>query len=365
MRHVINRFRGGISQRLAALSGMLLFSLLAGNAVAYTLNEASIDYRHPPGQRVDIGGYRLHIYCLGEGSPTVVFDSGIGGFSLEWVSIQAALAGYTRACIYDRAGYGWSDRSPYPRTTNVIVQELHRLLRAAHVPAPYLLVGHSFGGYNVRYFASEFPREVAGMVLVDSSHPQQFSAFPKPPEHKVKARPLPQRSYRVHILRPVYPRAYPAAVRQLAYMLMVRRRSAEIQLQELNHFEQSAKQVLQQADHFPDIPLIVLSRGKRVWPENNYGDAMERVWMYLQHDLLSLSRRSEQYIAMHSGHAIHLDQPQLVISSIMEDIRNARWDAARPNLVSGVNTGIQPVGQLPFEAVVSMNVYTYPRFTGP
>ena len=333
-------------------------------AAAATLNKAGMDIQHPPGQRVDIGGYRLHIYCLGEGSPTVVFDSGIGGFSLEWVNVQTALAGYTRVCTYDRAGYGWSDRSPYPRTTNVIVQELHRLLRTAHVPAPYLLVGHSFGGYNVRYFAGEFPREVAGMVLIDASHPQQFSAFPKRPVSADKVQPMPPRSYRIHILRPVYPRAYPAAVRQLAYMLMVRRRSAEIQLQELNHFEESAQQVLAQGGRFPDIPLIVLSRGKRVWPENSYGDAMERVWMYLQRDLLSLSGRSEQYIAMHSGHAIHLDQPQLVISSIMKDIRNARWDAARPNLVLGVNTGILPAGQLPYEAVVSMSGYSYPRFTG-
>ena len=365
MRHFVKRLTGGITQRLAAVSGLLLLVLLAGPAAAYTLNAASIDYRHPPGQRVDIGGYSLHIYCQGKGSPTVVFDSGIGGFSLEWVNIQAALAGYTRVCIYDRAGYGWSDRSPYPRTTYVIVQELHRLLRAAHVPAPYLLVGHSFGGYNIRYFASEFPKEVAGMVLIDSSHPQQFAAFPKPPVHKHKTRPLPRRSYRVHVLRPVYPQAYPVAIRQLAYMLMVRRRSAEVQLQELNHFEESAKQVLEEGNHFPDIPLIVLSRGKRVWPENNYGDAMERVWMYLQHDLLSLSSRSEQYIAKHSGHAIHLDQPRLVIRTIMEDIRNARWDAARPNLVLGVNTGDMPAGQLPYEAVVTMNGYSYPRFTGP
>lgn len=311
-----------------------LLCLVAGGAGAYTLNQRSVDFRHPPGQRLDIGGYRLHIYCRGQGSPTVVFDSGIGGFSLEWIDIQSALAPYTRVCVYDRAGYGWSDRSPYPRTTNVIVQELHRLLQAAKVAAPYLLVGHSFGGYNIRYFAGEFPREVAGLVLVDASHPQQFSLFPKPAVKRERGSDLSAPSG-TRIVQPVFPAAYPAQVRQLAFMLMVRRRSTRVQLQELEHFQESAQQVLARHDRFPKIPVTVLSRGKRVWPHNRYGDAMERIWKTLQHDLLSLSGRSEQRIALRSGHAVHLDQPQLVIASILNDIRTARWDAARPNLVMG------------------------------
>ena len=350
MRNDRQRHAGGRVQGLIAGSGAMLLCLamLAGPVAAASLNHSDIDVRHPPGRLVDIGGYRLHLYCLGQGSPTVVFDSGIGGFSLEWATVQSALAGTTRACTYDRAGYGWSDRSPYPRTTRVMVSELHRLLRAAHEQGPYLLVGHSFGGYNVRYYANAYPDEVAGMVLVDASHPQQFSAFPKRPQPRHVAIPESDRSYTVHVLRPEYPGAYPAAVRQLAFLLMLRRHSAEIQLQELNHFQESAQQVLAQANRFPDIPLIVLSRGKRVWPHSAYGNAMEQVWTSLQHDLLRLSGRSEQVIARHSGHAIHLDQPQLVISSIQQDLQEARWDAVRPNLVSGVNAST-----LPFQAVAA------------
>ena len=350
--------------RSAAVAVLLLFGLAVGNAAGYTLNHATIDISNPPGRRVDIGGYSLHIYCLGHGSPTVVFDSGMGGFTLEWVDIQTALARYTRVCTYDRAGYGWSDRSPYPRTTRVMARELHRLLRAAGVPPPYLLAGHSFGGYNVRYFAGEFPREVVGLLLIDASHPRQFSYFPKAPEHKVSTR-RPPRSSRIHILRPAFPLGYPEQIRQLAYMLMVRRHSAQIQLQELEHFRESARQVVAQDARFPHLPVTILTRGERVWPNTLYGDAMERVWSFLQHDLLSLSDRANQVIALHSGHAIQLDQPQLVITAVLKELRITRWEAARPNLVGGVNADTLPLGWPPYSQAVSLNAFRYPRFTGP
>lgn len=350
--------------RSAAGAVLLLFGLAAGNVGAYTLNHTTIDFSTPPGKLVDIGGYRLHIYCLGQGSPTVVFDSGMGGFSLEWVDIQTALSRYTRVCTYDRAGYGWSDRSPYPRTTQVMVQELHRLLRMAHVPPPYLLAGHSFGGYNIRYFAGEFPHEVVGLLLIDASHPQQFSYFPKVPVHKVSV-PRPPRSSRIHIVRPAFPLDYPEQIRQLAYMLMVRRHSARIQLQELEHFQESAQEVVAQDARFPHLPVTILTRGERVWPNTLYGDAMERVWSFLQHDLLSLSDKSEQIIALHSGHAIQLDQPQLVVAAALKELRIARWNAARPNLVGGANARILPAGWPPYSEAVTLNAFRYPRFTGP
>lgn len=321
------------------LPGAVLLSLLfctAASAAAYTINHTPVDLDHPPGRLVDIGGYRLHIYCLGEGSPTVVLDSGIGGFSLEWVDIQRALARHTRVCVYDRAGYGWSDRSPYPRTTRIIVQELHRLLSAAHEVPPYVLAGHSFGGYNIRYFAGEFPREVAGLVLIDASHPRQFSRFPPPPPGTVLKTP-PDSGTR--IVRSVFPYDYPRAVRQLAFLLMVRRHSARIQLQEVEHFEESAREVLAQHKRFPDLPVIVITRGMRVWPHNRYGDAMERAWTDLQQNLLSLSHHSAQIIAMHSGHAVHLDQPQVVVNGILRDLHSARREAARLNLVTDFTAG--------------------------
>lgn len=116
----------------------------------------------PIGRLVDIGGYRLHLACQGKGSPTVVMEAAIGETGLLWSLVQPAVAQTTRACVYDRAGLGWSDPSPSPRTAAVMVEELHTLLATAEVPGPYVLVGHSFGGLLVRLHAARYPQEVAG-----------------------------------------------------------------------------------------------------------------------------------------------------------------------------------------------------------
>ena len=131
-----------------------------------------------PGRRFDVGGYKMHMDCAGEGTPTVILDSGLGDSYVSWRKVQPEIAKFTRVCSYDRAGIGYSDSSSQPRTSKVIAGELHALLQAAGVPPPYVLVGHSMGGYDVRVFASIYRNEVAGMVLVDASHPDQENRFP-------------------------------------------------------------------------------------------------------------------------------------------------------------------------------------------
>ena len=157
---------------LVGLAGLVIFVLLAG--VVYQFVATKIDeYRYPaPGEMVDVGGYSLHLYCTGEGgrgAPTVVMDSGLGGSVLDWQLVQPEVAGFTRVCTYDRGGAGWSEPGVQPRTSPQIVEELHTLLGNAGVQEPYVLVGHSFGGTNVQLYASQYPNEVAGMVLVDSA----------------------------------------------------------------------------------------------------------------------------------------------------------------------------------------------------
>jgi pimeloyl-ACP methyl ester carboxylesterase len=129
----------------------------------------------PPGRLVSIGSHRLHIRCEGEGCPPVIFDAALGGSSLSWSLVQPAVARVTRACSYDRAGFGWSDAGPMPRTAGRIADELHALLRAADVPPPYLLVGHSYGGLVMRLYASRHRSEVAGLVLIEPAIPEQWS----------------------------------------------------------------------------------------------------------------------------------------------------------------------------------------------
>jgi pimeloyl-ACP methyl ester carboxylesterase len=134
----------------------------------------------PPGDMVDVGGYSLHIDCVGHGSPTVLLDGGSGDFSAQWVWVQREVSDTTRVCAYDRAGMGWSEMGSEPRDAKQITSELHTLLSKAGIGGPYVLVGHSFGGLSMLTYAARYPEEVAGVALVDSStEPDQFSHRPK------------------------------------------------------------------------------------------------------------------------------------------------------------------------------------------
>jgi pimeloyl-ACP methyl ester carboxylesterase len=173
------RPRGWVAWGLGALLGLV--ALLAGGGLSYQALATARDVRAypPPGQLVDVGGYKLHIRCMGQGSPTVVLESGAAGPSPLWGWVQPEIATTTRVCAYDRAGLGWSDPSPHPRDAATITAELHALLQRANVAGPYVLVGHSFGGKYVRLFAARYPVETAGLVLVDASHPDQFTRIPE------------------------------------------------------------------------------------------------------------------------------------------------------------------------------------------
>src|ERR671912_42646 len=156
---------------LIGIAGLVLFLLLAGMVFQFVTTKID-ESRYPAlGEMVDAGGYNLHLNCTGEagGAPTVVMDSGLGGTVLDWQRVQPELAKSMRVCTYDRAGMGWSDPGAQPRTSQQIVKELHTLLGNAEVQGPYVLVGHSFGGTNMQVYASQYPDEVAGMVLVDSA----------------------------------------------------------------------------------------------------------------------------------------------------------------------------------------------------
>jgi pimeloyl-ACP methyl ester carboxylesterase len=132
----------------------------------------------PPGQLVDVGGHRLHLQCTGSGGPTVVVEPGLGGASADLGWVTAAVARTSRICVYDRAGRGWSEPADGPQDAARIAADLHTLLDRAGVPGPYVLAGHSFGGLYVLSFAAQFPAEVAGMVLLDSTAPNPGSAHP-------------------------------------------------------------------------------------------------------------------------------------------------------------------------------------------
>ena len=170
----MTRLRRAFSRTAAALFGFVLLVLLIGFTYEQ-IGRAREAGRLPPriGKAVDVGGRSLNLYCSGEGNPTVVLEAGGNEPGYAWSSVQTKLANVTRACWYDRAGVGWSDPPPSPRTSATVTSDLHEILSRAGVPPPYVLVGASIGGEYARIYTSRYPHDVAGLVLVDSSHPDQ------------------------------------------------------------------------------------------------------------------------------------------------------------------------------------------------
>ncbi|MBV9385714.1 MAG: alpha/beta hydrolase [Chroococcidiopsidaceae cyanobacterium CP_BM_ER_R8_30] len=341
----------GIGLLLVGLVVLVLALALLGalyQAIATTIEQRRYP---PPGKLVDLGGYQLHLNCMGKGQPTVVMDSGAGNSSLDWLLVQPEVAQFTRVCSYDRAGYGWSDPSLKPRTSQQSVDELHTLLVKSEIEPPYVLVGHSLGGMNVRLYASQYPDEVVGMVLVDAGHEElraKLSQLMTPDARQGKVRKLMlyklgQMVAPFGLLRLLGELGLVPQFQEVKKMLMncipegklifnilkaswYRTHFLTALHSELTHLEESSAQV-GAARSLLDMPLVVLTRGVQ---EPNPGRSnqqmkqFEQVWNELQADLVSLSSNSTQLIAQQSGHYIHLEQPQLVVKGIRQVVEAVR-----------------------------------------
>ncbi len=167
--------------------------LALGGAIYESLANARARKCPIPGRLIKVDDHRLHIVCQGSGDPTVIFESGGGGSSLDWRAVQQRVAAMTRACAYDRAGVAWSDPSPDPPAADRVAADLHHLLERGGISGPYVLVGHSLGGLFAEEFAFLYPKDVAGLVLVDAAHPAL--ATRNPPEVRRAMRKLEKLSF--------------------------------------------------------------------------------------------------------------------------------------------------------------------------
>lgn len=271
-----------------------------------------------PGTFIWVGNHRLHLNCIGEGSPTVIFDSGLGGSSLDWVRVQPQVASFSRACSYDRAGYGWSDAGPQPRDSARISRELEILLGNASVPAPYLLVGHSFGGFNVRLYSHNNPQQVAGLVLVDPSHEDQFRRFEEADVGSTAPR---HGSFIVGNAFQV-PDALPEEVVPVAQSFAITRSNMAAFRSELLHLRSSAKQLRNTS--LPDIPVVVISHRIDEAAASAIEAKREKIWMDMQSDLARRALRGKHVVSAMDDHYVHLSQPQLVVDSIRDVIERSR-----------------------------------------
>jgi pimeloyl-ACP methyl ester carboxylesterase len=301
----------------------------------------------PIGQLVDVGGYRLHLACQGEGSPTVVMEAAIGETGLLWSLVQPAIATRTRACVYDRAGYGWSDPSPRPRTAEVMVQELHTLLATAEVPGPYVLVGHSLGGLLVRLYAARYPQEVAGLVLVDSAHEDQYVRAPTEIRES-----LPQVEEQMGqqleglkaliasgsldpAMLPVPPGLPEAAAETFRALVAASPNHVETFIAEQQAVQAIHAELAAASTSLGDLPLVVLSHGQPMAMPGlaeQVNQVNQQLWQQLQAELAGLSSRGRLVVAEGSGHYVQLERPQLVIDAIAEVVAAARTNQDRTRL---------------------------------
>jgi pimeloyl-ACP methyl ester carboxylesterase len=284
-----------------------------------------------PGQIIDVGGYNMHIDCTGQGSPVVVLDSGLGDSYISWRKVQPEIAKVTRVCSYDRAGLGYSDSSPRPRTSNFIAEELHTLLQNARVTGPIVLVGHSMGGYDVRLYASLYRNDVAGMVLVDASHPEQQKRFP-PALNDLDASWIREEEF----LEFVTPFGIPRLLGFCAHDVEVR--AAECNLHsvregvaELKAISESATQTASTGS-LGDMPLAVLSHDPNT-PQPDLPEDLVKptndAWQQMQTELAHLSTRGTQVIAKGSGHYIQLERPGIVVDAIRKIVDQVRQNSTQ------------------------------------
>jgi pimeloyl-ACP methyl ester carboxylesterase len=306
-----------IGRGLMGLLGVVLVLGVSGAAYESVAEAADARAYPPPGQMVDVGGYRLHINCIGTGTPTVVIEAGWGDSSASWSSwVQPAAARTTRVCTYDRAGMGYSEPGPLPRTAERFAQELHTLLSGAGEPGPYVLVGHSLGGTTVRVFAHEYAADVAGVVLIESMNRSSANASTSATPAETDSQSfadwavtLPARTGVLRLLSGPLD-AYHGMSPELANAyssFAIRPRSFQAWLDEGKALSESLNQAAA-VTSLGAVPLIVLSRDPAVDPDQD--------WQRLQTELLGLSSNSQQLFANKSGHNVEFEQPQAAVRAI-------------------------------------------------
>ncbi|WP_291570160.1 alpha/beta fold hydrolase [Clostridium sp. UBA4548] len=243
----------------------------------------------PVNGKVDIGGYGLNVKVEGKGTPTVIFESGLGGGIGVWTNVQPEISKLTRTFSYDRAGLGESDKSTLDRTSSNQVRELHELLQKTKVKGPYIIVAHSIGGFNARLFADSYPEEVAGIIFVDAAHEEMFSLY------KLLA-PKEYENTRGEFVNPEG--TFDDLLNSAAEVRKARR-----------------------SDGLRDIPITVLSAENT---DLNVPGTILVGWAQLQRDIATLSDNSKQITVKGSGHMIQDDNPQAIIDEIKYMINNLR-----------------------------------------
>ncbi len=322
---------------------------LATVGAVYQMGGMLLDRRDypPPGQLVDIGGHRLHLSCVGTGTPTVILEAAAPGWSLYWSTVQPQLARTTRVCAYDRAGLGWSERGPLPRTGQRIAKELHRLLERAGIRGPYILVGHSLGGLVTRLYQHDYPQEVVGMVLVDAGHESEM----RQAEFRLFANAGKSMLPVIRALTMLGVTRLIASANQLPQFLTQQEEKVAAEIRpmlragwlrtgyyatladESDGLIDTLEQV-RRSGSLGNLPSVVITATGPIWWPEMPGEVnpakFRKMWLELQQQLTTLSTNSRQVFADQSSHFIPFDQPELVTNAVRQLVDRERATPHRP-----------------------------------
>lgn len=309
-----------------------------------------------PGRLIDVGGWKMHIYCTGvaqAGSPTVVLEAGAGDFSVEWSLVQPGVSKFARVCSYDRSDDGWSDWGPHPRTLHQTVYELHTLLTRAGEHGPFVLVGHSYGGWVVRLYASTYRDDLAGLVFIEGGADNPVRQLPNgklvhnadlvtgkpiPPvktSDPLKISDIPPAAYAQMVDATVQMKAHAnepprdklpanAQLMRAWAIAQVKHYGSADNPVEPEELAELAAQRAQTPYFFGALPLVVIERGITgdLGPDDNSARNEDRRRDYAA--LAAMSRSGKVIVADKSGHHVHLDEPDLVIAAIRSVVGAAR-----------------------------------------
>jgi pimeloyl-ACP methyl ester carboxylesterase len=301
----------------------LIILLFVGISYEYIATKYD-DLRYPPpGQFVQVNGRNIHYVSMGHNAPTIILDVGLGADLNWWNLVQSEVSKVARVVSFDRPGYGWSDSGISPRTSKQIVPELHELLQAAKLKSPYILVGHSFGGANMRLYANTYPEEVAGLILVDACHEDQN--FEEDLSNKnILARCKNyllnstlshyvgiSRWFMAESFEPFFSSLMSRQLRDEIIAKASGVKSLRARDNEMLNLRESLLQLKCSKNALSDKPLIVITA-----EETN----KDPEWQKYQKQLVSLSKRGRQIIAENSSHMINVDKPEVIVEAIKEII---------------------------------------------
>ncbi len=331
-----------VSKAIRYLVALALVLSVAGATYQWVASRSDSKRFPMPGERVDIGGRSLHLYCSGDGPVTVLLENGLGGNYAAWRLVQSEIAKFARVCNYDRAGMGWSDPSDRPTQSEFVADDLHRLVSAAGLSAPFVLVGWSAGGVFIRRYLHDYPEGIIGLVFVDSAHEQQRQRLVEPGDAEQHRRQAEDQLDACRALawtgvvrasgvmrQMTAPLHMPADFEDEVVAMQNRTNHCGGVAREMQGFDHDVSQTDPPAS-IGDIPLVVLTRGRATSPKDFPTpvsqasiDQFDQTWLTLQNELAALSTHSSHRIVKDSGHAIPMQAPMAVVDAVRDIVNGA------------------------------------------